>query len=270
MLIMGATMVWFIGSYLTSPTPSGPFTRPDIATAVSFESESGSNTKGWLFESENPTAAVLLLHGKDASRMAMLDRAKRFHSMGFATLSIDFQAHGESDGERVTLGLLESLDVSASIDFLESRYSDIPLIALGVSLGGASLLLSDSTDKPELLILESVFPDINSAIANRLNSVVPYGGLLSPLLTLQLGVRLGKPASWFSPVESAGKVKMPTLILSGADDNRTTPEDTQKIYDALAGPKEMVLMDGIGHDDLELHGRDQYWIVVENFIKKHL
>ena len=264
------TGIWLLGSYLTSRKYIDPYILPEHAIDVSFESESGSTIKGWLFDSVRPTAKILLLHGKDASRVAMHERAKRFHSMGFAVLAIDFQAHGQSEGDRITLGYLESLDVSSSIDYLEERFHNIPLIALGVSLGGAALLLSDSTEKPDLLILESVFPDISSAVKNRLNAIIPHAGLLTPLLTLQLRLRLGKPTSWFSPLNASRTVAQPTLILSGANDDRTTPQETQRIYQSLAGPKELVLMEGIGHDDLELLGQERYWTVVESFISKYL
>ena len=137
---------------------------------------------------------------------------------------------------------------------------------MGVSLGGAALLLSESKKNVELLIVESVFPNIKTAVSNRLSALVPYSGLLSPLLTLQLKYRLRKPASWFSPVEAAKNVTQPALVLSGFDDRHTTNEDTIRLFEAFAGPKIVKMFEGIGHDDLEHFAGDEYWGVIDKFV----
>ena len=268
-VLASLVVLWGLGSHLTAPKPSESTATPDNALEISFPSKSGSKIKGWLFEPSEAVAAVLLLHGKNASRSAMLDRAKRLYSLGYTALAIDFQAHGESSGDQVTLGLLESLDVDAAVAYLQQRFNNIPLIGLGVSQGGAALLLSSSLSQFKMLILESVYPDIETAVSNRLNSRIPFSGLLSPLLTMQLKIRLGKSASWFSPIRAAKNIRQPTLLLSGALDKHTTPDDTRAIYESLAGPKKMILIEEVGHDDLELFDSSVYWEHVEKFIASH-
>lgn len=210
------------------------------------------------------------MHGKDANRLAMMRRAEKFSSLGYSALVFDFQAHGESEGDRVTLGLLESMDATAAVRFAKTLSPGRPVITLGASLGGAAFLLARPKIESDLLIVESVYPDIKKAVENRLNALVPYSGFLAPLLTMQLEIRLGKPAEWFSPVNAAREIQIPTLVLSGDKDTHTTDIDTKRLFEAFGGRKELVFVEGAGHVDLELYDPTQYWAVVENFIKRHL
>lgn len=51
----------------------------------------------------------------------MLDRARFLSAAGFAVLLFDFQAHGESPGEHITFGYLESRDAQAAVEFLRTQ-----------------------------------------------------------------------------------------------------------------------------------------------------
>ena len=61
------------------------------------------------------TEVVLLLHGVRGDRGSMLGRAALLQQHGFATLSIDLQAHGETPGASITLGSRESEDVVSAV-----------------------------------------------------------------------------------------------------------------------------------------------------------
>ena len=69
------------------------------ASEVTFPSESGSTIHAWYSRGVPGRGAVLLFHGVGADRSAMLGRALFLHALGYSSLTIDFQAHGESAGE---------------------------------------------------------------------------------------------------------------------------------------------------------------------------
>ena len=60
------------------------------------------------------------MHGVRSNRLQMLDRARFLNKFGYSVLLFDFQAHGESIGDHITFGYLESLDANAGYSYLES------------------------------------------------------------------------------------------------------------------------------------------------------
>jgi alpha-beta hydrolase superfamily lysophospholipase len=200
----------------------------------------------------------------------MLDRARLLHAKGFATVMIDLQAHGESPGDSITVGHLEKHDVRAAVEYARRKHPTQPIGVIGVSLGGAAAVLASPLDI-DALVIESVYPDIDAAIHNR---VAARLGLLSAvpseLLLVQLQPRLGISRSELRPIDHIPNVGCPVLVASGTDDLHTTALETQAIFDAARDPKELWLVDGAAHVDLLKFGRAEYHNRIVGFLKRHL
>ena len=179
------------------------------------------------------------MHGVRANRLSQVERARLFRAAGYDVLLFDFQAHGESPGELITFGYLESRDAEAALSFLRDRFPGRPLAAIGTSLGGASLALAHHPLPLDALVLESVYPTIDEAVADRLAvRFGPLGRPLAPLLLLQIEPRLGVPKSVLRPIDHLADIGCPLLMLAGTADRHTTPEETERLYAAAREPKE--------------------------------
>ncbi len=188
LLLFSLLLIYLVGTLLIQPSPKNigaiPHDVPN-ARAVSFPSRSGSQLSGWFFEAKQGKGGVLLLHGVRSNRLQMLQRAKFLQKAGYDVLLFDFQAHGESRGEKITFGYLESKDAESAYAYLKDRLCNPTIAVIGVSLGGASALLGEVTSKAKVMILESVYPTIEEAINNRLSiRLGSMGSHLSPLLTM--------------------------------------------------------------------------------------
>src|SRR5215510_2529914 len=164
-----------VGLVLSAPARAVVGVPPaDIrAESVSIASGSGATLQGWFVPGRPGAGAVVLMHGVNANRLAMLRRARLFHAEGFAVLVFDFQAHGESTGTRITFGHREGQDASAAIAYLRTRLPDERIGAIGSSLGGAAALLAPAPLDVDALVLEAVYPDIGTATTNRIRAVLP-------------------------------------------------------------------------------------------------
>jgi len=269
-LLFGGAIVWAGGWYLTKPVTMEFSDTPTDAVNVQFGSESGSVISGWLFTANTPTAIAVLMHGVRSNRAQMMARAQYLLKLNITSLVFDFQAHGESSGNLITLGHLESRDAKAALNFLKSVEPDLPVLIIGVSMGGAAAVLAKPALDADVLVLESVYPDITTAISNRLTSRLPGGYLLTPMLSYQIKPRAGISASKLSPVNEAGRVRAATLVLNGSEDVHTTVGDTQKLFDSLPEPKVIRILEGAGHVDLESYNSDEYWSIVEPFLLTYL
>jgi len=255
-------LIYLAGTHLTKPNPKEIGKIPSElknTREVSFPSKSGSQLSGWFLEAKQGKGGVLLLHGVRSNRLEMLNRAKFLQKAGYDVLLFDFQAHGESTGEQITFGHLESLDAESAFDYLQDRLCYPSVGVIGMSLGGASALLGKVKLKAKVLILEAVYPSIEEAIENRLKIYFgSVGAYLSPLLTLQLKPRLGIGVDDLKPIEHLKEVKGAVMIVAGANDKHTTLEESKRMFEEAKEPKELWVVEGAGHVDFDEVDRDEY------------
>ena len=264
LLLIGAVVG--AGFYLSSPAPERMGAPPaDLpAESVTFVSGSGAWLSGWFVAGRPGGGAVVLMHGVRGNRLAMLRRARFLHSEGFAVLLFDFQAHGESPGRRITFGRLEGLDAAAAVAFVRQRLPNERVGAIGSSLGGASALLGPAPLPVDALVLESVYPEIGSAIANRIRAVLgpvfgtlaarPTAWLFEAILPPFLGMR---PAD-LRPIDHISTVTAPLLMMAGTIDDRTTIAETRAMFARAPEPRLLWAVEGAGHYDLEGYAPDAY------------
>ena len=213
----------------------------------------------------------MLLHAIHGNRSSMAPRAVFLRSLGFSSLMIDLPAHGESDGARITFGMRESSAVAAAASYARDRSPEDAIGAIGVSLGGASLLLGAAPPRLQAVVLESVYPDIGTAIRNRLELHLGHlGAALAPLLGAQLRLRLGFGPEALRPIDRIGSLHAPLLLLNGAADRHTTQEEALALFAAAAPPKELWIVPGAAHEDLHAAARTEYERRVGAFFERHL
>ncbi len=274
-LILAAGSLHWLGRQLTAPTPRQVGLPPDDfpAQVVHVASDSGSLLAGWLHEADQPVAAALLLHPLRGDRSVMLGRARLLAAHGYHVLCLDFQAHGESPGQRITMGHLEAMDAAAGVGELRRRYPGLPVVAVGCSLGGAAVLLADHQQPPDALVLEAVFADVTNAIRHRLQMRLGRPGRwLSPLLTLQMKWFLDVDPADLRPSDRMTQVSSPVLLIYGEEDRHAPADDGEALRANVAAgvPLEWWLVPAAGHVDFLRHDPDEYQQRVLGFLSRHL
>ena len=160
----------------------------------------------WFAPGRQGGGAVLLVHGIGSDRRILASRMVFLARAGVAVLALDLRGHGESAAVRITFGLLEAEDVAAALAWLREEAPGERVGALGVSLGGAAVALASRASQIDAMVLESVFPDIGSAVANRVRRLA--GGasvVLAPLLlAIGTGVTGLRPAD-LRPIDALSR-----------------------------------------------------------------
>jgi len=272
--IVSFSILYFIGALLTDahPTKVGAIpTDMQNIRAVSFVSKSGATLKGWMLEAKQGKGGVLLLHGVRSNRLQMLNRAKFLQKEGYDVLLFDFQAHGESKAEHITFGHLESLDVEAAYDYLEDRLCNPTVAVIGVSMGGASALLSNVKIKAQVMILELVYPSIEQAIDDRMQIYLgSIGEYFSPLLTLQLKPRLGFGIDKLRPIDEVSKVTGAVLLIAGEKDVHTTLKESKEMFEKAHEPKELWVVKRAKHVDFDKFLGKEYEDKILDFLDEYM
>ncbi len=265
-----------VGLFLSAPKPSSVGRAPpDLgAEDVLIHSPSGTTLHGWWVPGAH--GAVMLMHGNGGNRRQMLARARVLHGQGYAVLLYDSQAHGETPGARITYGKREGIDAVAALQFVRARAPGQSVAAIGISLGGAAALLSPEPLAVDALVLEAVYPDIGSALSNRLRiGLGPVLGrvmtpVLTPLFETLLPPLLGVTPAELRPIDRVGQVTAPLLILCGTIDRYTPLTEAQALFDRVSAPKQFWAVEGAAHVDLEQFDPPAYWSRVNSFLGSHI
>ncbi len=264
---------WWMAGRLMAPAPftSAELPRGLDAEAFVVEDAQGRSVHGWQVPAASEARGVLvLLHGIRGNRSVMVRRARFLAKAGYASVLIDLHAHGESEGEQITMGDQERFSARAAVQHARDAYPELPVAVIGVSLGGAAASLASPLDV-DAMVLESVYPDIESAIGHRVGAKLgPLGALPSKLLLLQIEPRLGVKRSELRPIERVAQVGCPLLIASGADDPHTPVAETQRLFEAAASPKQLWLVPGAAHVDLHVAAGSEYETRVLAFLSEAL
>lgn len=244
------------------------------AETVSFASASGSRIHAWFAPGLPGHGAVLLLHGVGDDRRVMLARLRFFHQRGMSVLAPDFQGHGESMGEHITFGVLESLDAHAALRFLRAHAPGERAGVIGISMGGAAALLGDKPLDADAMVLESVYPTIREAISDRLKVWLGPLGVLGPTLAPAVidivGSDIGVKEEQLRPIDHIAAVHEPLLVAAGTDDHYTTLDEARALFARATAPKQFWPVTGAGHEDLYAFAPAEYERRVGGFMLEQL
>jgi fermentation-respiration switch protein FrsA (DUF1100 family) len=270
--LAGVTACAFVANPARERVPAPPAALG--AQDVSFLSPSGSRIAAWLARGRRGAGAVLLLHGVGSNRTSMESRARFLHDEGFTVLALDFEGHGESTGEMVTYGARESLDASAAMDFLKRAAPNERIGVLGVSMGGAATLLGSGPLPADAYVLESVYPTIRQAVANRLGAWLgPVGGLgrlfTSPVLKM-IHSKTGVNERDLRPIARIGDLHGPLLLIAGTADRYTPLAESESLFAHAPDPKTFWAVEGADHEDLHDFTPAEYEQRVSAFLTEYL
>ena len=199
------------------------------------------------------------MHGVRSSRRSLVARARFLNRAGYSVLLFDFQAHGESPGEQITFGALEAGDARAAYEWTRARQPGGAIAAIGVSLGAAAAVLGIPAGTLAALVVESMHPTLEEAVANRIAlRLGEPARALAPLLLAQLRWRLGVSVAELAPIDRIAEIGAPLLIAVGSEDGRTTPEQARRVFEAAREPKQLWVVPGAAHVDLHRFAPEAY------------
>ncbi len=250
--------------------PSLPFEEVTLMTRDQLK------ISGWIIRSDSLPAgqagtpnAVILFHGHGGTKGSLVGQAEFFHRLGYSVLSIDFRAHGDSDGTNCTVGYEEAEEVKLAFDFMKQEgYEN--LVLYGTSMGAVSIIKAEHDFQlaAHKLILEMPFGSLPDAVAGRMRIMGLPPTPLSQLLTFWGGVEQGYWAFDFSPCEYASTIQCPVLLQWGKQDVRVQEKEILCIYENLKSEKKLVVYEGAGHQNLYQFNPQKWEDEVRQFLLK--
>lgn len=247
--------------------------RTDVEK-VSVTSEDG--LKLYAFAAENPDAPgrwVIMPHGYGSSHDMYTGHSENFFRLGFSILAPDMRGHGESEGDYIGMGWHDRRDMLLWIDLILKRHPDAQILLYGISMGGATVMMTSGEDLPpqvKAAVEDCGYTSVAEEFAHTLRAafhvmpfpVLHYAGLVTK-------IRAGYGFWEASSVRQLKKKRIPMLFIHGSEDNLVPFRMLGEVYDAAPEPKERLVVQGAGHGNSSQIGHDLYWSTVEAFVKKY-
>jgi uncharacterized protein len=236
---------------------------PRGCESVALDGE-GVELMGWRCRATGPRRGTLVfLHGVADNRGSVAGIFPRFVSQGLDVVAYDSRAHGESTGTICTYGYWEKADLRKVLDTLPPG----PIVLLGTSLGAAVALQEAADDRRVTgIVAAEVFSDLRTVARERAPRVLTEG-------TIRRAFAIAEERGRFhvdsvSPVLAATRIHVPVLLIHGAEDTDTTPDHSRRVFAALEGPKQLILVEGARHN--ESLRREETWRRIEEWIDRLL
>ncbi|MBA2451156.1 MAG: alpha/beta hydrolase [Chloroflexi bacterium] len=210
----------------------------------------GVRLHAWLFTSPSATSTVILCHGHNGNKHTLLPLAEILFPR-HNVLLLDSRGHGESAGDRCTIGYEERLDVYAAVDELERRRLG-PIGILGVSMGAVVAILAAAEDaRIAAVIADSPFARLRWAVA-EVARVHRYPPLVAPFMAQvacrSLALRLRYPLTAFDPIEVVERIApRPLLLIHGERDEIIDVRHSRLVFERAGEPKELWVLPGLLH-----------------------
>lgn len=206
---------------------------------------------------------VFITHGLNGSKDQphMIGMREVFLASGYIVVSFDATcSFGESDGDSMDATATSYIaDLNDVIRWAQQQewYKE-PFALAGHSLGGLSSLVyaSKNSDK-----VNAIFP-MSTVVSGELFSDAQNPEQLKawkekgyyfkesksmPGKSGKVGYRVVEDLLNYDVLDFAADVRCPVLLIVGLNDKVTPPEAHELLYDKLGGPKELFIIEGMGH-----------------------
>lgn len=228
---------------------------------IEFRSKDGTLLRGWLILAKEPRGLVVLSHGYSFDKQSMLPGAKELFKNNYSCLLFDYRAHGESKGDKTTIGVLEQEDLLAACEFA-GRFSD-KIGVVGVSMGAATAIMVASKIKGlKAIVADSSYQKLKDIIYRK--SPVLIGMIINFMKIMGADVERSEPINY---VDGVG---VPIFFIHGDKDDLVPSDDSVKLFEKAKNPKELWIVKNGLHGRSYFVDRNEYLKKVIEFLNKYM
>lgn len=219
---------------------------PEGVEEVTYETDDGVTLSAWFVRSSDNGGSVIVFNGNAGNRANRLPLGQALAEAGYSVLLTDYRGYGGNRGTPSEKTL--ALDARAAFDYMADRVGTDRLVYYGESLGAGVAVELAIEKPPAALILRSPFTSLADVAS------VHYPFLPASLLLIDR----------YENSERMGDVHAPTLFVAGTGDTIVPADQTRELYEAASEPKDLLMVEGAGHNDRALlDGDDMVETMVE-------
>ena len=230
----------------------------------------GETLVGHLRECEKAERLVIAFHGWRSAWYRDFGLLADFLSREqCSVLYVEQRAQNESEGEYIGFGLTERYDCVDWANWAAERFPGLPVYLMGVSLGGATVLMAAGDILPAAVhgvIADSAYTSPRAiwqhVMGKNLHLPVRAATVIADLLCQK---RLNASSGSYSTVEALKNTDVPILLIHGEDDHFVPLKMAFENRDACAAPCKLLVVPGADHAMSYYMGRGAYEAAMRAF-----
>ncbi len=244
--------------------------KPELVEIRSYD---GLRLCGYFLPANNAHTTILLMHGYRSRELYDFSCIYQYyHEHGYNLLIPWQRAHGRSEGHFICFGVKERFDCLKWIEYINNRFGmQQDIIMEGMSMGASTVLMAAGLPLPENVrgvIADCGFTSPYEIMANTMQRwkipVHPYLDMMTWIIRFFPGIDLHT-----STEDALRFCRIPLLLIHGTADRIVPPEMSQRNFNACAGEKELLLVDGAGHGFSYLVNEELCSLALERFLTKN-
>lgn len=212
-----------------------------------FVSEDGVELAGWFLRRPDTRRVVVAMHGYRGEMSQVLGISTLLWRAGWNVLLFDFRGRGRSAPAPISMGLWETADLAAALDWIETRVEAPEVALFGFSMGAVVGLLAGDDPRVRAIVADSAFPSQRAVLervalsdGERWLAGRVDGRRFLPVVEWWHR-RGGKPPfDAIAPEEAVERLGgTPVLYIHGARDRYVPVELADRLVAAAPEPKEV-------------------------------
>lgn len=239
---------------------------------VWITSGDGLKLHGTFFPNGGAKKAVICFHGYTSQGMSdYIGLSHYYLEHGFAMLLVDERAHGQSEGTYIGFGCLDRLDALKWIQWItETIGEDVSLLLHGISMGGATVLMTSGLELPgsvKGIISDCGFTSPKYVFTHVLHSM--YHLPAFPMIQIADLVNRKKAGYGLDECNAAREVQkatVPILLIHGSNDTFVPCSMCEEIYENCRSPKKKLIVTGAAHAESYYKDMKAYEAALDEFI----
>lgn len=240
---------------------------------VYITSDDGLRLHGTFFPCDGSNKAVICFHGYTSEGLNDFSSIAKFYmEQGFNLMVVDERAHGKSEGTYIGFGCLDRRDGALWTEYVVNRLGeDCRIMLHGISMGGATVLMSTGLDLPtqvKAVVSDCAFTSAWEVFSHVLKTM--YHIPAFPMM--QIADRMARQEAGYgldecNAREEVKKSSVPILFIHGDADTFVPCSMVYELYEACRTPKELLVIKGASHAEAYYKEPDSYEHAVSRLIE---
>ena len=217
---------------------------------------------------------VIAVHGYRGQHQSMYALTSYYGREGYNALLPDLRGCGDSEGEYIGMGWPDRKDLLAWIDWVVQRDSAAEIVLHGISMGGASVMMTAGEVLPgqvKAIVEDCGYTSVWDIFKDELAYLFHLPAF--PILHIASGIASVRAGYSFTEADALGqiaKASVPVLFIHGSEDNFVRTDMVYQVYEACPAEKDLLVVEGAGHGNSYSHAPELYFDTVFGFLAEYI
>ena len=261
------------GKYYTHIREGRQWLQDHHAEDVYMTNREGLKLHAVWVPAANAKGTVIFAHGFRSCGLSDFSLAfNLYHELNMNILMLTNRTHSPSQGKYITFGVRESEDMRDWIDYHNSHLGQYPILCSGLSMGAATVMFLAGMELPPNVrgfVADCGFTSPKEII-ERVFSHKTHLPAWPFLWATELCARYfgGFSLSQMHTTKTLARNTRSILLVHGLEDDFVPADMTKRSFEACAGDKHLLLVEGADHGISFLVARRAYLEKIHQLVQK--